>query len=64
MKVVATIAVYGDFQKHAKSKDDLRIKVFPAGGGTKQYQFQNILREAGYNCDLFCIHDTDIEPED
>lgn len=49
---VITICVYGDFKN-----DDVRIKVFdePGGFGTKQFQFQNILREAGYDAKLFSV---------
>ena len=43
------VAVYGDF-----SQKDVRIKLFPSDG-MEQFRFQNVLREAGYDCDLFVI---------
>lgn len=55
MKSIATICVYGDF----KNKD-FRIKVF-TGNGTQRFTFQNILHEAGYDAELFSLHDTDLE---
>lgn len=56
-KVVLTVAVYGDFEKK-----DIRIKCFNDRTPTK-FRFQNTLREAGYDCELFSIHDTDINEE-
>lgn len=53
-KNVMTVAVYGDL-----AKKDVRIKVF--GNGNEMYPFQNILLEAGYDCMLFCINNTDLE---
>lgn len=46
------ICVYGDF-----SKKDMRLKVF-TDQNPSMYQFQNILREAGYDAELFLIDDT------
>lgn len=58
MKHVATICVYGEF-----SEGRIKIKVFPAGSGTEEYRFQNTLREAGYNAELFSLNDADIDPK-
>lgn len=54
MREAITLAVYGTF----KTKD-IRIKLF--GRGTEKYAFQNILIEAGYDCELFSITDQAIE---
>lgn len=57
MKVVATIAIYGDFKQK-----DIKMKVF-TDSGTSKYVFQNILHEAGYDCKLFSVHDEDMNQE-
>lgn len=58
MKKVATICVYGEFEKK-----EIRIKVFPTSENEQRhYIFQNILREAGYDAELFSINDNDISP--
>lgn len=54
MKTAFVICVYGDFEKK-----DIRIKIMPSGT-TEKFTFQNILREAGYDAELFSIYDTDI----
>ena len=56
MKAVATICVYGSFDK-----GDVRIKVVK---GSEQFMFQNILREAGYDAKLFSITDIELESEE
>ena len=45
------ICVYGDFKKH-----DIRIKIF-YDGLLSHYSFQNILRDAGYDAELFTVPD-------
>lgn len=55
MKQVFTLAVYGTFKD-----GDVRIKIFMSPT-TEQFRFQNILVEAGYDCKLFSINDTDLE---
>lgn len=57
MKVMATIAIYGNFEQ-----EDIRIKFF-TDSGTSKYVFQNILHEAGYDCELFSVHDEDLNEE-
>lgn len=44
-----TIAVYGDF-----AKKEIKVKTFKTGT-TEQFRFQNTLREAGYDCELFHV---------
>lgn len=51
MKNITTICVYGDF-----AKKDIRLKVF-AEGDARRFAFQNILREAGYDAELFSLTD-------
>ena len=53
MKNIATICVYGDFDKK-----DIRMKVF-AEGDARRFAFQNILLEAGYDAELFFLTDED-----
>lgn len=55
MKNVITILVYGDF-----AKKDIRLKFFEPNGTLLPYQFQNILRDAGYDAELYSVNDTDI----
>lgn len=55
MKLATTICVYGDF-----AKKDIRIKPFAPGGGCSEFTFQNVLRDAGYDAELFCLNDTDL----
>lgn len=57
MKAVATIAIYGEFKQK-----DIRMKVF-TDSGTSKFVFQNTLHEAGYDCELFSIHDEDLKKE-
>jgi hypothetical protein len=54
-KAVFTICVYGDF-----AKKDIRIKLFEANGGTAQFAFQNTLKSAGYDAELFTVNNTDV----
>lgn len=54
-RVVLEVAVYGDFEKK-----DIRIKVFKPEGGTGIYQFQNVLRTAGYDCEIHVFNNTDL----
>lgn len=54
MKNLFTICLYGDF----KNKD-IRAKIFKAGD-SKQYRFQNILVEAGYDATLFDVNDEEV----
>ena len=53
MKNIASICVYGDF-----AKKDIRMKVF-ADQDARRFAFQNILREAGYDAELFFLTDED-----
>lgn len=53
MKNIATICVYGDF-----AKKDIRMKVF-SEGDARRFAFQNVLREAGYDAELFSLTDED-----
>ena len=54
MRAIATICVYGSFDK-----GDVRIKVLNPSD-TKQFAFQNILKEAGYDAVLFSLNDEDV----
>ena len=49
------VAVYGDFTKH-----DIRVKLL-AGKGTEQFRFQNTLRDAGYDCNLYYFTEDDLK---
>lgn len=54
MKLALTICVYGDF-----AKKDIRLKAFAPGAGS-QHTFQNVLKLAGYDAELFILNDDDL----
>lgn len=50
---MATICVYGDFEKK-----DIRIKIV---SNQEQYTFQNTLKSAGYDAELFSLDENEIK---
>lgn len=51
MKNLFTICVYGNFKEK-----DIRTMIFQSGD-SRQYTFQNVLKEAGYDAELFSVND-------